>query len=61
MQGKRGVGLNTTLNDSKEIKSVVGCKTLTDVHTVEQISLLKLFNDVVDVLQILHFYVDKQI
>ena len=53
MQGKRGVGLNTTLNDFKEIKSVVGCKTLTDVHTVEQISHIKtFFNDVVDVLQI---------
>ncbi len=53
MQGKRGVGLNTTLNDFKEIKSVVGCKTLTDVHTVEQISHIKtFFNDAVDVLQI---------
>ena len=53
MQGKRGVGLNTTLNDFKEIKSVVGCNTLTDVHTVEQISHIKtFFNDVVDVLQI---------
>jgi len=53
MQGKRGVGLNTTLNDFKEIKSVVGCKTLTDVHTVEQISHIKtFFNDIVDVLQI---------
>jgi len=53
MQGKRGVGLNATLTDFQQIKDTVGCKTLTDVHTVEQIShVTTFFNNAVDVLQI---------
>ena len=53
MQGKRGVGLNATLNDFATIKNKLGCKTLTDVHTVEQVSHITTFyNAVVDVLQI---------
>ena len=53
MQGKRGVGLNATLDDFATIKNTLGCKTLTDVHTVEQISHITTFyNAVVDVLQI---------
>ena len=34
MQGKRGVGINATLNDFATIKNKLGSKTLTDVHTV---------------------------
>jgi 2-dehydro-3-deoxyphosphooctonate aldolase (KDO 8-P synthase) len=53
MQGKRGVGLNATLTDFQQIKDTVGSKTLTDVHTVEQIShVTTFFNNAVDVLQI---------
>ena len=53
MQGKRGVGINATLNDFATIKNKLGSKTLTDVHTVEQISHITTFyNAVVDVLQI---------
>ncbi len=53
MQGKRGVGFDATLQDFQEIKSVVGSKTLTDVHTVEQIKdIVNYYNDAVDVLQI---------
>ena len=53
MQGKRGVGFDTTLTDFQEIKGIVGCKTLTDVHTVEQIkNITTYYNEAVDVLQI---------
>ena len=53
MQGKRGVGLNATLDDFATIKNTLGCKTLTDVHTVEQIKdIVNYYNDAVDVLQI---------
>ena len=53
MQGKRGVGFDATLQDFQEIKGIVGSKTLTDVHTVEQIShVTTFFNNAVDVLQI---------
>ena len=53
MQGKRGVGLNATLDDFATIKNTLGCDMLTDVHTVEQISHITTFyNAVVDVLQI---------
>ena len=53
MQGKRGVGLKATLDDFATIKNTLGCKTLTDVHTVEQIdTITTLYNAVVDVLQI---------
>ena len=51
--GKRGVGFDTTLHDFQEIRSVVGTKTLTDVHTVEQIKdITNYYNYAVDVLQI---------
>jgi len=53
MQGKRGVGFDATLNDFQEIKHTMGCKTLTDVHTVEQIqNITTYYNNAVDVLQI---------
>ncbi len=53
MQGKRGAGFETTLYDFQEIKGIVGSKTLTDVHTVQQIQdISNWFNDSVDVLQI---------
>ena len=53
MQGKRGVGMDRTLHDFQEIRGVVGSKTLTDVHTVEQIKdIVNYYNDAVDVLQI---------
>jgi 2-dehydro-3-deoxyphosphooctonate aldolase (KDO 8-P synthase) len=53
MQGKRGVGLGATLQDFVKIKAQTGSKTLTDVHTVQQIQdISNWFNDSVDVLQI---------
>jgi 2-dehydro-3-deoxyphosphooctonate aldolase (KDO 8-P synthase) len=53
MQGKRGVGLGATLQDFEKIKAQTGSKTLTDVHTVQQIQdISNWFNDSVDVLQI---------
>ena len=53
INGKRGVGIESTLNNFKTIKEVTGVKTLTDVHTVEQIEqIANDFNDAVDVLQI---------
>ena len=53
MQGKRGVGLVNTLNDFRKIKNQIGCKTLTDVHDIDQIEkITEYFNDTVDVLQI---------
>ena len=51
--GKRGVGLEHTMNDFYLIKDNVQCKTLTDVHTVEQIQIIESrFNNDVNVLQI---------
>jgi len=53
MQGKRGVGLGATLQDFEKIKAQTGSKTLTDVHTVQQIQdISNWFNGSVDVLQI---------
>ena len=53
MQGKRGAGFDTTLYNFQEIKGIVGCKMLTDVHTVEQIkNITTYYNEAVDVLQI---------
>jgi 2-dehydro-3-deoxyphosphooctonate aldolase (KDO 8-P synthase) len=51
MQGKRGVGLETTMHDFKTIKEVHGVQILTDVHDIKQVALLEHFN-VVDVYQI---------
>ena len=53
MQGKRGVGLGVTLQDFAKIKEKTGSKTLTDVHTTQQVKdISNWFNDTVDVLQI---------
>jgi len=51
MQGKRGVGLESTMHDFATIKEVHGVQILTDVHDVKQVALLEHFN-VVDVYQI---------
>jgi 2-dehydro-3-deoxyphosphooctonate aldolase (KDO 8-P synthase) len=54
MQGKRGTGLVETMADfSKLKKSIKGLKTLTDVHSVQQIrALTATYLDAIDVLQI---------
>ena len=54
MQGKRGTGLVETMADfSKLKKSIKGLKTLTDVHSVQQIrALTATYSDAIDVLQI---------
>jgi 2-dehydro-3-deoxyphosphooctonate aldolase (KDO 8-P synthase) len=53
INGKRGVGLKQTMDDFYLIKDKLKVKTLTDVHDVSQINLIKHhFNDQVDVLQI---------
>ena len=52
-KGKRGVGLDPTMQDFRTIKETYDVKTLTDVHTVHQIySIKEAYNDCVDVLQI---------
>jgi 2-dehydro-3-deoxyphosphooctonate aldolase (KDO 8-P synthase) len=53
INGKRGMGLESTLEDFRALKDSLGVKTLTDVHTVEQIRYIdEYYNDTVDVLQI---------
>ncbi|MBG09905.1 MAG: 3-deoxy-8-phosphooctulonate synthase [Gammaproteobacteria bacterium] len=53
MQGIRGVGLQTTMEDFRAIKEQVDCKTLTDVHNQNEIlKIAAYYNDAVDVLQI---------
>jgi len=52
MQGKRGAGFGPTMTDFKAIKEKFNVKTLTDVHTIEQIHKIDMLGDVVDVLQI---------
>ena len=49
MDGKRGVGINATLNDFMTLKEMLGVKILTDVHTEGQVSRCR---GVADVLQI---------
>jgi len=49
INGKRGVGLWAFKHDIFELKNQLNVKTLTDVHAVDQVSLIK---DVVDVIQI---------
>jgi len=50
---KRGVGLEATMQDFKALKDNIGVKTLTDVHTVEQIGHIKnVYTNAVDVIQI---------
>ena len=51
--GERGIGMNATLIDFLALKEAYGVKTLTDVHSVEDVDeLTDHFNDAVDVLQI---------
>ena len=53
INGKRGTGLGPTLQDFEKIKAQTGSKTLTDVHTTQQVQdISNWFNDTVDVLQI---------
>jgi len=52
MSGKRGVGLANTMVDFKALKETIGVKTLTDVHTNNQIDAISGYGDIVDVLQI---------
>jgi 2-dehydro-3-deoxyphosphooctonate aldolase (KDO 8-P synthase) len=49
INGKRGVGLHSFVNDVLSLKDILDVKTLTDVHEKDQIIWLK---DIVDVLQI---------
>jgi 2-dehydro-3-deoxyphosphooctonate aldolase (KDO 8-P synthase) len=51
--GKRGVGIGPTLADFETIKSEYKVRTLTDVHTENQVSLIKnVYSNSVDILQI---------
>lgn len=51
--GKRGVGLQSTMQDFAELKTKLGVKTLTDVHNQNEIlKIAAYYNDAVDVLQI---------
>jgi 2-dehydro-3-deoxyphosphooctonate aldolase (KDO 8-P synthase) len=54
LEGKRGVGLEPTMADFRKLKErLPGIKILTDVHTVQQIMLIKeAYSDEVDVIQI---------
>ena len=53
MQGKRGVGLESTMRDFKIIKEEHSVKILTDVHDYVQVNrIVREFNECVDVLQI---------
>ena len=53
INGKRGTGLGPTLQDFEKIKVQTGSKTLTDVHTTQQVQdISNWFNKTVDVLQI---------
>ena len=59
LKGKRGAGLEASLPVFDKIKKELNIPILTDIHNIEQCSLL--IADHVDVLQIPAFYVDKQI
>ena len=53
INGKRGVGLVNTMKDFREIKKTLGVKTLTDVHSVEDLEILEEWHsNAVDVYQI---------
>ena len=53
MQGKRGVGLSTTMEDFIMLKDELKIKTLTDVHTQNEIlKIAAYYDEAVDVLQI---------
>jgi 2-dehydro-3-deoxyphosphooctonate aldolase (KDO 8-P synthase) len=49
LNGKRGLGIDEGLRVLQEVKSNLGCSTITDVHTADQCSQTA---EVVDVLQI---------
>lgn len=51
VEGKRGIGLEKTLEIFTQIKKEFGCPVLTDVHNEEQCNLLA-NHDAVDILQI---------
>ena len=52
-EGVRGVGLKITMEDFREIKKQVDCKTITDVHNQNEIlKIAAYYNDAVDVIQI---------
>ena len=53
LQGKRGVGLATTMQDFLSMKAYIAdLKILTDVHSVNQINAIAGWDNAVDVLQI---------
>ena len=53
MQGKRGVGLEITMEDFELLKDELKIKTLTDVHTQNEIlKIAAYYDEAVDVLQI---------
>jgi|TARA_X000001036_G_scaffold394470_1_gene394789 2-dehydro-3-deoxyphosphooctonate aldolase (KDO 8-P synthase) len=53
VDGKRGVGLATTMEDFIVLKDDLGVKTLTDVHTQNEVlKIAAYYNEAVDVLQI---------
>ena len=53
LNGKRGMGMDLTLQDFLEIKEAFDVQTLTDVHDVTQVrSIMSRFKHAVDVLQI---------
>ncbi len=51
LEGKRGIGLEQTLEIFSEVKKQFGCPILTDIHNEAQCQLLA-DNDLVDILQI---------
>lgn len=54
LEGKRGIGLETTISSFSKLKEQLpGIKILTDVHTVQQIMLIKeAYSHEIDVIQI---------
>lgn len=53
VNGVRGVGLKTTMEDFRKIKQEVNCKTITDVHNQNEIlKIAAYYDDAVDVIQI---------
>ena len=58
LKGKRGMGLEKSLPIFDKIRKEIGLPVLTDVHTAEQCTIVA---NHVDVLQMQHFFVVKQI
>ena len=53
LNGQRGRGLANTLTDFETMKKEIpGLKILTDVHDINQVNAIKLYDDAIDVLQI---------